>query len=420
MNKEQSHIEKKHNNVGGRYIVLDVVFYGNSLNYDQGTGNYQELKKITKWDGKQYSFVSKYALRYSILETGKNMGLWNIADAEQLQRAGERDKTVIQPAIKTLLSGEILKYPEFDLFGYLITNTTPQNAREAAVKISHAISLTPYTYDSHFCGNIGLAKRIVTTTGKMDPNLFTVEEHQTYYIYTVVIDVDKIGKNEVYLSKKDGENWKVEVKEDNNTYKIEITTKDKKGNQTETFELKKNNNDVKITKDELENVYLFTQTLAGGDEVVKGRIANLIKSILYLNRNIKGRPEILHPKLLIIGLYKSTPYKSYKDQVALSDEYEEILEEKKEMKENNEIRIIRRVVKLKKPRFVLRDIPTTQKSIELIDQAETTLLFGTNEHSPALSELFSNSESCKKLYIFRAPEVEVDLEDDTACPKKQS
>ncbi len=41
----------------GRFVVMDVVFYGNSLNYDQGTGNYQELKKITKWDGRQYSLV---------------------------------------------------------------------------------------------------------------------------------------------------------------------------------------------------------------------------------------------------------------------------------------------------------------------------------------------------------------------------
>ena len=32
-----------------RYITMDIVFYGNSLNYDWGGGtNYQELKKVTK------------------------------------------------------------------------------------------------------------------------------------------------------------------------------------------------------------------------------------------------------------------------------------------------------------------------------------------------------------------------------------
>jgi len=100
------------------------------LNYDQGVGNYNELKKITKWDGKQYSLVSRYALRYSILETAKNLGLWQLAnDTSDFQRAGEGERTVIQPSVKLLLSGEILNYPEFDLFGYLITNTNPQNAR---------------------------------------------------------------------------------------------------------------------------------------------------------------------------------------------------------------------------------------------------------------------------------------------------
>jgi CRISPR-associated protein Cst2 len=404
MNKQQSQM-KNQQNEGRRYIVLDVVFYGSSLNYDQGTGNYQELKKITKWDGKQYSFVSRYALRYSILETGKNLGFWSIADEEHLQRAGEGDKTVIQPAIRTLLSGEILKYPEFDLFGYLITNTIPQNAREAAVKISHAVSLTPYTYDSHFCGNLGLAKRMVKNVGKMNPNLFTVEEHQTYYIYTVVIDVDKIGKNEVYLSKKEGKNWEVEIKENNDTYKIKI----KIGEQESTYELKRNDNSVEITKYELGNVYILTQTLANKDDVVKERIAKLIKSILYLSRNIKGRNEILHPKLLIVGMYKNIPYKSYKDRIILSDEYEEIFEEKKESQGNDEIRIIRRVVKLKKPTFVLKGIKVDQQNIKSMDEAET-IIFGNinnNRNEDVLSKLFSSESNLEEIYVFKAPEVEV-------------
>ncbi|RLF96075.1 type I-B CRISPR-associated protein Cas7/Cst2/DevR, partial [Thermococci archaeon] len=107
----------------GKYIVMDIVFKAASLNYDQGSGNYQELKKITRWNGKQYTFVSRYALRYSMLETGKEMGILEIAEGDKLQLAGEGNKKVIQPATELLISGEILKYPEFDLFGYLITST---------------------------------------------------------------------------------------------------------------------------------------------------------------------------------------------------------------------------------------------------------------------------------------------------------
>jgi CRISPR-associated protein Cst2 len=363
-------------------------------------GNYQELKKITKWDGRQYTLVSRYALRYSILETAKNRGLWNLAEASHLQRAGEGDKTVIQPSINLLLSGEILNYPEFDLFGYLITNTNPQNAREAPVKISHAVSLTPYTYDSHFCGNLGLAKRMMTATGKIDPNLFTVEEHQTYYIYTVVIDVDRIGKNEVYLSKK--EDWKVEIKEEENKYKIEIKTNDK----TVNYEIKKINNGVKITKTELDNIYLFTQAFNKYNKVKK-RIAQLIEAILYLNRNIKGRNETLHPKLLIVGLYNGTPYKSYKDRIMLTDEYEEVFEEKKETTENNdEIRVVRRIVKLRKPVFLLRGV--SGKELKSIDEAENTLI-GNNDS--VISKFLNSNNNTSELHIFKAPEIEVRFEE---------
>jgi CRISPR-associated protein Cst2 len=396
MNKEQQQNQNQQNG-GRRYIVLDIVFYGSSLNYDQGAGNYQELKKITKWDGRQYTLVSRYALRYSILETGKNLGFWNVAGAKQLQRVGEGDKTVIQPAIETLLSGEILKYPDFDLFGYLITNTEPQNAREAPVKISHAISLTPYNYDNHFCANLGLAKRMMENTGEMDPNLFNVEEHQTYYIYTVVIDVDRIGKSEVLVKEggeveemvKEGKNLVIIIK--NSGKKIPIELEESLG--------------LNVVVNKIGKVFRINYEL--NRLTVIERIKQLIKSILYLHRNIKGRSEILHPKLLIVGLYKNKPYKSYKDRIILSDEYEEIFEEKREEQGKDEVRIIKRVVKLKKPVFVLKNVPAQQQYIKLTDEVEKILLTDENNKQSALSELFSSNSALEKIYVFRSPEVEV-------------
>jgi len=180
-----------------RYIVMDIVFYGNSLNYDQGSGNYQELKKITKWDGRQYTMVSRYALRYSLLDTAEKMNIFKVADAGNLIKSGTGDKTVIQPATEFLLSGEILNFPEFDLFGYLITETTPQNFRTAPVKLSHAVSMTPFMYDAHFNANIGLANRMRKRYGEMKPNHFTAEEHETFYQYSIVVDVDSIGELEI-------------------------------------------------------------------------------------------------------------------------------------------------------------------------------------------------------------------------------
>ena len=406
--------------LSGKYIVLDIVFYGSSLNYDQGAGNYQELKKITKWDGKQYSLVSRYALRYSLLETAKNLGLWKLAEASHLQRAGEGEKTVIQPSINILLSGEILNYPEFDLFGYLITNTNPQNAREAPVKISHAVSLTPYTYDSHFCGNLGLAKRMMAATGKMDPNLFTVEEHQTYYIYTVVIDVGKIGKSEVYLAKD--QELEVMNNADKTTIKLkisEIEQKDKELILKEISEDKKEKKKeekstaiVKLKDDvnanvnkSLEKVFQINYELSPTTRME--RVKQLIKAILYLNRNIKGRNEILHPKLLIVGLYDGAPYKSYKDRIMLTDEYEEVFEEKKEKPEDNdnEIKVVRRIVKLKKPVFLLKGV--SQQEVEAIDKAKDNLVGNTNNELSNFLSCQGNDKPSEKVYMFKAPEIEV-------------
>jgi CRISPR-associated protein Cst2 len=348
----------------GRFIVMDIVFYGSSLNYDQGTGNYQELKKITKWDGRQYTLVSRYALRYSILETAKDMNLWNIADAEKLQLAGEGDKRVIQPSTEILLSGEILNYPEFDLFGYLITSTTPQNFRTAPVKISHAISMTPFNYDALFNANIGLANRMRKREGEMSPNPFTAEEHVTFYQYTVVVDLDNIGKIEVYLQDKsdvqleDGK-WKIEKIAKSNG-KIKITLK--KSNKTKEIIQDESVNGELI---ELEKVKILSYSLKQNNEndPVLKRLEEFIKAILNLKRSIKGRCEDLSPKLMVIGVYKNKPYKTYKDRIFLRDEFCEEEEITEEPLENGRKIKVRRIVS-KKPVFDVILGTTSSKSSE--------------------------------------------------------
>ncbi|MEM5832076.1 MAG: type I-B CRISPR-associated protein Cas7/Cst2/DevR [Candidatus Aenigmatarchaeota archaeon] len=386
---------------GKRFIVLDIVFYGSSLNYDQGTGNYHELKKITKWDGRQYTLVSRYALRYSILETGRDLGYWMLADASKFQLAGQHDKKVIQPSEEVLLSGEILAYPEFDLFGYLITTTTPQNFRESPVKISHAVSLTPFNYDVQFAGNLGLANRIKEDTGELQPNLFNTEEHVTYYVYTVVIDVDRIGKNEVYISRE-----KKDIKIENNQLIITTNVKDKKrGNEKE--EEKKvpldNRVETKILKGTNDNdkvVYILSQELKNKEEI-KNRIINLVKAILNLRRNIKGRSEFLDPKILILGFYKNVPYKSFKDRIQLANEYVEIYEEETEQENGKKKRIIRRVLKLDKPCFTIVGLGKSNQNLineeSIIKKIEDFLKD-------------SNSQQEPEVMIYRSPETEIKIQ----------
>ena len=389
----------------GRFIVLDVVFYGSSLNYDQGTGNYQELKKITKWDGRQYTLVSRYALRYSLLETARKMGLWKIADGSKLQEAGEGDKTVIQPSTKILLGGEILRYPEFDLFGYLITSTDPQNFRTAPVKISHAVSMTPFSYDALFNANIGLANRMRMIKGEMSPNPFTAEEHVTFYQYTVVVDVDNVGNIEVYVNEgkeiklgNDNDKWKVEKVEDLDG-KIKIILK--KGKETKPIE-QCDEVDGRLSK--LEKLAVINYSLKKNEsenDPVKERIKLLILAILNLKRSIKGRDEDLSPKLIVVGVYKNHPYKTYKDRIFLVDEhYEEEYDEIEEREENGKkiVKVKHVISKSKKPVFevILNENENAKEKL-----SETDVL-------NLIEELFENNENeFDKVKIFYDPSVKV-------------
>ncbi len=326
--------------------------------------------------------LSRYALRYSLLESASKMGLWKIADGSKLQRAGEGNQTVIQPSEEILLSGEILKYPEFDLFGYLITSTTPQNFKEAAVKISHAASLTPFSYDVLFNANIGLANRMRKVTGGMDPNPFTAEEHETFYSYSVVVDLDRIDMVHVYLSKEKFNEFLKITRSNGGDITFELRYKVKEKNRTVTksksfsykqnsditltkivVPFKKDDDKLKVSKDledmvefaENSNVLILEYKIK--EENVKERVTELLKSILYLKRSIKGREEDLSPKLMVVGVYKNKPYKTFKDKIALVDEYceeeyDEIIEEP--LENGKKVKIVHRVSKSKKPLFEIK------------------------------------------------------------------
>ena len=388
----------------GKFLVMDVVFYGSSLNYDQGSGNYQELKKITRWDGRQYTLVSRYALRYSLLETGKKLGLWEVAEGEKFHWAGGGDNTVIQPATDLLLTGEILLYPEFDLFGYLITSTTPQNFRSAPAKLSHAISMTPFNYDALFNANLGMANRMRKIHGEMKPNPFTAEEHETFYLYPLVVDVDEVGKLDVFVTlgsditlgrDEKGKEIKAKienvVEEDNKVKFILNVNKSRK-------ELVQSEN-VKLETFEKINNKLVHIRYSLTPEEIQERINKLVSGILALKRSIKGRDEDLRPKLLVLGLYKDTPYQTFKDRIQLVDEYTE--EEYDEIEEHEEdgkkiVKVKHRVSKSRKPVFEISGL--SGASISPI---------GDSEILNAINTLFNADSELSEVRVFHDSNIEV-------------
>lgn len=211
-------------------LSITMIVKAQSLNYGEGIGNISELKKLSRGDGSVYTFASRQALRYDMARLGNKMFDWNL-------EVVDKSKGTVQ--FKDGLT--IKDSQEMDLFGYMKTSKKAEgvdggsNIRSAAVRLSNAISLEDYKSDMDFLNNKGLADRIHEF-----PNLANVEQHLSYYTYTITIDLEKVGK--------DGE--------------IELDNSEK-----------------------------------------AKRVVELLEIVKILNREIRGREENLSPLFIIGGMY---------------------------------------------------------------------------------------------------------------------
>ncbi len=151
------------------------------------------------------------------------------------------DKTVLQFAPETTID----EYPEIDLFGYMKT-TEGQKTRSAVVRLSNAISLESFKGDLDFLTNKGLYDRYLKQDDKDEAvkggGIAQSEVHRSYYAYTISVDLDKVGIDE--------------------------------------------NDDIEIE-----------------DSEKASRIINLLDTVKFLYRDIKGRREDLKPLFTIGGVY---------------------------------------------------------------------------------------------------------------------
>ncbi|MGL5692862.1 MAG: type I-B CRISPR-associated protein Cas7/Cst2/DevR [Peptostreptococcaceae bacterium] len=212
-------------------LTFTVIAQAQSLNYGEGIGNIAELKKLTRADGNMYTFASRQCLRYDIVRLAADLFDWNL-------QVVDKSKGTIQ--FKDDMT--IKDSQEMDLFGYMKTAKKDDKdkggsaTREAVVRLSNAISLEPYRSDMDFLNNKGLADRLENE----HPNIANIEQHLSYYTYTVTIDLSKVGV--------DG--------------------------------------DIELSNEEKCN-----------------RVTQLLEIIKILNRNIRGRQENLSPLFVVGGMY---------------------------------------------------------------------------------------------------------------------
>lgn len=215
-------------------LTATIIFQANSANYGESLGNVTSLKKLTRDGGYQYTYISRQALRYNIVN--------QLAEPlAKLSAEGSGDKKVIQFA----KDATIEEAPEIDFFGYMKTERNKSaRVRSAKVRLSNAIAQEPFEGDTDFLTNMGLAARIRKTENddSIRNSIAQSEIQESYYVYTIAIDLDQIGID----------------KQDN----IDLSNEEK-----------------------------------------ARRVKKLLQTIQYLYRDIRGRREDLKPLFIIGGVY---------------------------------------------------------------------------------------------------------------------
>lgn len=239
-------------------LTVTMVFLAESANYGEGIGNITTLKKMTRGNYEQYSYISRQAMRYNIVQQLK----WDNTPVD-----GKSGVVQFAP------SATIAEYPEIDLFGYMKTMKEADEkggavTRSAVARLSNAISLEPYQSDLEFLTNMGLAKR-----SDLNNAIAQSEIQRSYYCYTISIDLDRVGVDQ----------------------NVEISQGEK-----------------------------------------AQRVKDLLDTLHYLYRDIKGRRENLSPLFVIGGRYvRRTPF--FENRVSVEENKINVKTLQELMQEDEEI-----------------------------------------------------------------------------------
>jgi CRISPR-associated protein Cst2 len=186
-------------------LTLTVITQrASSLNYGENIGNISVLKKLTLADNTQLTYVSDKALKYEIRRQGKERFGWNLLDEklkEHLEGAISEGVLDVDKFAKSL----IRDYEEFDLFGGLFTALSKDKKklnlsygdavkRTTPVKLSYAFSVSPFKSDMDFMNNIDAYNRYIRHIEERgEQAIVNSEQHTSHYIYTLAVDLERVG-----------------------------------------------------------------------------------------------------------------------------------------------------------------------------------------------------------------------------------
>jgi len=160
---------------------------------DKEVDNINPIKKVTLQSGEELPYVSSQAIRRALRDKIEELG-YTLSPVGESSTSKGAPKTALDP----------IKYIDDDLFGYMDAQAGKDggagtsNVRTSPVRVESLLALATYKGDLDYATNF-MGKKI-----GLNPNIFETEIHSGVYRGTILIELDRIGREFEIESGKDG------------------------------------------------------------------------------------------------------------------------------------------------------------------------------------------------------------------------
>lgn len=177
-------------------LTLTVLIDAHA-NYGEGLGNISTVQKITK-NNKQYAIRTKESLKNSIMT---NSGFYDSLN------------TTVDGATQKMVSEDNTIENDRSLEGGYMTTKPKTFKRNSSFSISDAISINPFSIETRFCNNLGMATNYAKANNinvnddakKAGLMPYQFEVDAEYKLYSITIDLEAIGIDENFNINTDTE-----------------------------------------------------------------------------------------------------------------------------------------------------------------------------------------------------------------------
>lgn len=172
---------------------LSKVSFASLNGGDKEVDNINPIKKVTLSNGEELPYVSSQAIRRALRDKIEELG-YDTSPVGQSSTDKGAPKTALDP----------IKYIDDDLFGYMDAKAGEDgaagtsNVRTSPIRVESLLALATYKGDLDYATNF-MGKKI-----GLNPNIFETEIHSGAYRGTILIELDRIGREYEVVEEKEG------------------------------------------------------------------------------------------------------------------------------------------------------------------------------------------------------------------------